>query len=82
MEKHTSFAPEYAFAAINNLSDTSFVPPYKLIGFTALSVDNATTRFTPQSSAASTIFIAPSILVFTASIGLYSHAGTCFNAAA
>ena len=39
IEKQTSFAPAYAFAAINSLSDTSFVPPYRLIGLTALSVE-------------------------------------------
>jgi len=33
---------------------------------TALSVESATTFFTPQSNAASIIFIAPSIFVFTA----------------
>ncbi len=31
------------FAATNNLSDVSFVAPYKLIGEEALSVDKATT---------------------------------------
>ena len=39
MEKHTSLSPAYALAAINNLSETNLVPPYKLIGFTDLSVD-------------------------------------------
>ena len=44
---------------INNLSDTSFVPPYRFMGFTDLSVDNATTLSTPRSMAASITFCAP-----------------------
>ena len=67
---------------INNLSDTSLVAPYKLIGFDALSVDKAIIFFTLFFIAARTIFSAPMIFVFINSVGLYSAAGTCFNAAA
>ena len=42
-ENLVSLLPLYAFPAINNLSEQSFVAPYKLIGAQALSVDNATT---------------------------------------
>ncbi len=38
--------------------------------------------FTPAEMAASTTFRAPRMLVFTTSKGLYSAAGTCFNAGA
>jgi hypothetical protein len=64
------------------LSLTSFVAPYRLIGLHALSVESATTRCTPLSIAASMTFWAPCTFVLTASKGLYSAAGTCFNAAA
>ena len=37
--------PLMLFAATNNLSEVSFVAPYKLIGLLALSVDKATTFF-------------------------------------
>ena len=70
------------FAAINNLSDTSFVAPYKFMGAAALSVDNATTFSTPHSSDACITFSAPIILVRMHSVGLYSAIGTCFIAAA
>ena len=53
-----------------------------LTGLTALSVESATTCDTPVSMAASTTCWAPRTLVWTASNGLYSHAGTCFMAAA
>ena len=81
-EKLISCLPAYALAEINNLSDTNFVPPYRLTGLTALSVDSATTLFTPILSDALITFVAPSILVLIASNGLYSQAGTCFIAAA
>ncbi len=68
--------------ATNNLSLASFVAPYKLIGFAALSVDNATTFLTPASIAASITFSAPIIFVLIASKGLYSAATTCLDAAA
>ena len=58
-ENIVPYSPEYALAEINNLSDTNFVPPYKFIGLTALSVDSATTFFTFLSIAASIIFSAP-----------------------
>ena len=45
----------------------------------ALSTDKAVN---PINLYGGTTLVAPSIFVFTASIGLYSHAGTCFNAAA
>ena len=48
----------------------------------ALSVLRAMTRLTPVAMAASTTFIAPFILVFINSWGLYSAAGTCLSAAA
>ena len=73
---------EYEFPATNNLSETSFVAPYKFAGLLALSVDNATTRLTPESIHASIRFTAPSILVLTHSNGLYSAVGTIFVAAA
>ena len=52
------------------------------MGLTALSVLSAITRLTPQSIAASMTFFAPITFVRIASNGLYSHAGTCFRAAA
>ena len=48
----------------------------------ALSVERATTRFTPLSMQASTRFIAPLTLVLMHSNGLYSAVGTIFVAAA
>ena len=77
-----SLLPTYALLETNNLSETNLVAPYKLIGLTALSVERATIFFTPLSIDASITFLAPSMFVFTASIGLYSAIGTCFNAAA
>ncbi|MNT50090.1 hypothetical protein D3C72_1869910 [compost metagenome] len=74
--------PLILLAAINNLSEHNLVAPYKFIGAAALSVERATTFFTPLAIAASITFSAPSIFVFIHSIGLYSAAGTCFNAAA
>ena len=70
------------FAAVNNLSDASLDAPYKFIGKAALSVDKAIILLTLFSIAASIIFCAPSTLVCIHSNGLYSAAGTCFNAAA
>ena len=52
------------------------------MGLLALSVDNATTFLTSLSMHASITFIAPSILVFTHSKGLYSAVGTILVAAA
>ena len=74
--------PQILFAAINNLSEVSLVAPYKLIGEQALSVDKATTLFTPVSNDACITFCAPNIFVFINSSGFYSAIGTCFNAAA
>jgi len=70
------------FADINNLSEHSLVAPYKFTGEEALSVERAITLFTSVSKAASIRLFAPPILVFINSVGLYSAAGTCFNAAA
>ena len=67
---------------INNLSEASLDAPYKLIGFDALSVDNAITFLTLFFKAANITFSAPLILVFIHSIGLYSAVGTCLSAAA
>ena len=63
-------------------SAQSFVAPYRLIGLEALSVDSATTRFTPASMQASMTFCDPWTLVWTNSNGLYSAVSTCFSAAA
>src|SRR5215470_2513900 len=52
------------------------------MGLTALSVDSAITRLTPQSMAASITFLPPTTLVWMASNGLYSQAGICLRAAA
>ena len=81
-EKDVFFIPVKLLAAINNLSEHNFVAPYKLIGLTALSVDNAITFLTPQSIAAFIIFSAPLMLVLIHSIGLYSDETTCLSAAA
>ena len=81
-ENFKSLFPFMLFAAIKSLSDTSLVAPYKLIGAHALSVLSAITFFTPDSKQASITFCPPIILVLTASNGLYSHDGTCYNAAA
>jgi hypothetical protein len=53
-----------------------------LTGLTALSVDSAIVSGTSLSIAAVTTFWVPRMLVWTASNGLYSHAGTCLSAAA
>ena len=42
-ENFIGFAPRILFAAINNLSEASFVAPYRFIGAAALSVESATT---------------------------------------
>ena len=76
------FFPIILFAEMKSLSEQSFVAPYKFFGATALSVDRAITFSTLFEKHASIIFCAPNIFVFTNSIGLYSAAGTCFNAAA
>ena len=80
--KRVSSFPAYELPATNNLSEVSFVAPYKLIGLLALSVESATTRFTPWSIHASIKFMAPITLVFTHSNGLYSAVGTILVAAA
>ena len=67
---------------MNNLSDVNFVAPYKLIGAQALSVESATTFFTPVFKAALITFWAPYTLVLIHSSGLYSAKCTCFIAAA
>ena len=64
------------------MSDASLEAPYRLSGWAALSVDRATTRFTPAAMAALTTFSAPMTLVLMHSKGLYSAIGTCFSAAA
>jgi hypothetical protein len=64
------------------LSETNFVAPYKLIGDDALSVLKAITLLMLLLIEALITFSAPIIFVLIASIGLYSIAGTCFNAAA
>ena len=68
----TFLDPLILLAATNNLSEASFVAPYKLIGAHALSVESATTSLTPQVSAASITFSAPLIFVLMHSVGLYS----------
>ena len=70
------------FAAIINLSEQSFVAPYRFIGAAALSVDNAITFLTLLLKEHSIMFCAPITFVLIVSIGLYSAVGTCFNAAA
>ena len=72
----------FILLAINNLSAHNFVAPYKFTGAAALSVDNATTFLTFSFNQQLIMFCAPIILVFINSVGLYSAAGTCFNAAA
>ena len=67
---------------MNNLSEQSFVAPYKFIGDAALSVESAKTLIVFLLRQASIKFCAPIMLVFINSNGLYSAAGTCFNAAA
>src|SRR5688572_16204271 len=74
--KRVLCVPAYALPAMNNLSEASFVAPYRLIGLLALSVDNATTRLMPRSMHTSMRFIAPLMLVLTHSKGLYSAVGT------
>ena len=67
---------------VNYESDNNFEAPYKLIGLAALSVESAITFFTLFCRQALYIFSAPITLVLINSDGLYSAAGTCFNAAA
>ncbi|EKD70615.1 MAG: hypothetical protein ACD_46C00479G0003 [uncultured bacterium] len=74
--------PFILLAATNNLSETSLVAPYKLIGQAALSVDKEMTLSTPRARDASMTLIAPLIFVLMHSIGLYSAVGTCLRAAA
>src|SRR2546425_9559686 len=66
---------------MKSFSAHSFVAPYRLIGFTALSVLIMTTRLTPWSIAALMTFSAPITLVWIASKGLYSQEGICLSAA-
>ena len=63
------------------MSPHSLVAPYKFAGATALSVESAINCLTFLSMQASTMFWEPIIFVFINSVGLYSAAGTCFNAA-
>ena len=56
IEKVISFAPVKLFAEENNLSEQSFVAPYRFIGAAALSVDNATTFLTSDNKLASIRF--------------------------
>ena len=65
-----------------HLFGAKFGGAVKIEGLTALSVLNASTRCTPWSMAASITLRPPIILVWMASNGLYSQAGTCFSAAA
>mgnify|MGYP003304545412 CR=1 FL=1 len=74
--------PPYVFPEIISLSDANFDDPYRLIGFTALSVDSEITFLTLFFKEAKIIFWAPITFVLMHSIGLYSAAGTCFSAAA
>jgi hypothetical protein len=55
--------PSYWWSEINNLSDTSFVAPYRLIGAAALSVEMAMVFLTLLFNAAFITFFAPSIFV-------------------
>lgn len=75
-----AFARETALldAALENSLELGI----SLMGLEALSVLGATIRCTPRSRAALIRFSAPRMLVFTASRGLYSAAGTCLRAAA
>ena len=54
--------PLMLLAAINNLSEQSFVAPYRLIGAAALSVDRAITFLTLVSKHALIKFSAPMIM--------------------
>src|SRR3989449_2877303 len=67
---------------MNSFSAHSLVAPYRLIGFTALSLLIMTTRLTAASIAALMTFSAPITLVWIASNGLYSQDGICLSAAA
>ena len=58
-ENLISLEPLMLLAAVNNLSEVSFVAPKRFIGAQALSVDNATTCFTPVCKAALITFCAP-----------------------
>ena len=69
-------------ALMNNLSDASFVAPYKFIGELALSVLKAKTFSILFFKLASITFSAPVIFVLIVSRGLYSAVSTCFSAAA
>ena len=75
--------PTKLFAETNNLSEQSFVAPYKFTGLAALSVESAITFFTLLSIAASITFCAPKTFVEMHSVGLYSEAFTlhsrCMN---
>ena len=81
-EKRHPSAPDKWLAATNILSEASLLAPYKLIGLAALSVDKAITFLTFLEIDACTTFSAPITFVCIHSNGLYSAAGTCFNAAA
>ena len=64
------------------ISQIRFVAPMTFVGFTALSVEIRTKRFTPASAAARAVFSVPMTLFLIASFGLTSISGTCLCAAA
>lgn len=64
------------------ISAARFVAPITLVGFTALSVEIITKRFTPNSMERSAHTLVPSTLVTTAVDGWNSIIGTCLYAAA
>ena len=65
-------------------SCSAFVMPITLTGLQALSVEiaSATSTSAPGERIARTTLLAPRTFVFTASMGSYSHEGTCLRAAA
>ena len=65
-----------------SISVMRLVAPITLVGFTALSVDISTSRFTPCSEADISRLRVPNTLFFMASAGEVSMAGTCLWAAA
>ena len=64
------------------ISAKRLLAPITLAGFTALSVETNTNRFTPARSHSSTVLSVPNTLFFTASVGAISIMGTCLYAAA
>ena len=59
-----------------------FDAPITLVGFTALSVETITKRFTPYSTDKSATFLVPNTLANIACGGKSSIKGTCLYAAA